>query len=138
MGANFTHDPSGHLHLTREGGHTARRIVHAADATGAEIARTLVAAARTHPNITLLERHMCVDLCLAGAGGAQQCVGVDALDVQSGEAVRVAAAATLLASGGAGQLYPSTTNPAVSTGAHRPRWLNSMCRFPVTATRMAE
>jgi L-aspartate oxidase len=62
FGAEFTRQPSGGLHLTREGGHSARRIVHAADATGAEIERALVAAAAANPNITCFEHHLAVDL----------------------------------------------------------------------------
>lgn len=62
MGAKFTRGADGELHLTREGGHTHRRIVHAADVTGREIERALVAAASAHPNITLFEHHLAVDL----------------------------------------------------------------------------
>jgi FAD binding domain len=62
MGAEFTRGADGELHLTREGGHTHRRIVHAADVTGREIERALVAAASAHPNITLFEHHLAVDL----------------------------------------------------------------------------
>lgn len=62
MGAEFTRGADGELHLTREGGHTHRRIVHAADVTGREIERALVAAAAAHPNIALFEHHLAVDL----------------------------------------------------------------------------
>lgn len=62
LGAEFTRGTNGELHLTREGGHTHRRIVHAADVTGREIERTLVAAAQAHPNISLFEHHLAVDL----------------------------------------------------------------------------
>jgi L-aspartate oxidase len=113
MGAQFTRDAGGALHLTREGGHTARRIVHATDATGAEIARALAAAVASHTRITVYERHACVDLCVDSEG---VCYGVDAIDVRTQQMVRFGAPVTMLASGGAGQLYPSTTNPAVSTG----------------------
>lgn len=62
LGAEFTRGADGELHLTREGGHAHRRIVHAADVTGREIERALVAAARAHPNIAFFEHHLAVDL----------------------------------------------------------------------------
>lgn len=116
MGAAFTTTGKGNLHLTKEGGHSARRIVHAADTTGAEISRTLVAATLKHPSIDVFEGHMCIDLCIANVGGKPHCFGVDAINCDSGKVKRFVAYCTMLASGGAGQLYPSTTNPAVSTG----------------------
>lgn len=64
MGAAFTKTQSGELHLTREGGHSARRIVHAADVTGREIERALLARAHAHPNIAFYEHHAAVDLVL--------------------------------------------------------------------------
>jgi L-aspartate oxidase len=116
MGADFTRGGDGALHLTKEGGHSARRIVHAADTTGAEISRTLIASARAHPGITLFEHHMCVDLCVADCDSVPHCFGVDVLDIAADSMVRIVALSTMLASGGAGQLYPSTTNPSVATG----------------------
>lgn len=88
LGADFTRAeggprgaaPSG-LHLTREGGHSARRIVHAADATGAEIERALLAQARAHPNIELHEHYVGIDLVTGDVGGERVCLGADALDV---------------------------------------------------------
>lgn len=64
MGAEFTAGADGSLHLTREGGHSNRRIVHAADVTGREIERALLGAARSHPSITFFEHHLAVDLVL--------------------------------------------------------------------------
>jgi hypothetical protein len=64
LGAEFTRTQAGALHLTREGGHSARRIVHAADVTGREIERALLAAAAAHPNIAFYEHHAAVDLVL--------------------------------------------------------------------------
>jgi L-aspartate oxidase len=116
MGASFTRSKNGKLHLTKEGGHSARRIVHAADTTGAEISRTLVEAVKAHPRIQTFENHMCLALCTSKIGGVSHCFGADVLDVQSGAIVRFTASATMLASGGAGQLYPATTNPSVATG----------------------
>lgn len=116
MGANFTRSKSGDLHLTKEGGHSARRIVHAADTTGAEISRTLVETVKAHPRISTFENHMCMGLCTEKVGGVPHCFGADVLDTHSGCVLRFTAFATMLASGGAGQLYPSTTNPSVATG----------------------
>jgi L-aspartate oxidase len=123
LGARFSCDAAtGDFHLAREGGHTHHRIVHAADATGREIERALVAAVRTHPRITVYERHLALDLVLAPGGEA--CLGTDTLDRSTGAPRRFLASTTMLATGGAGHAYPSTTNPAVATGdgmamAHR-------------------
>lgn len=116
MGASFTRAKTGELHLTKEGGHSARRIVHAADTTGAEISRTLVQAVKEHPRIQTFENHMCMGLCTSNIVGLPHCFGADVLDVDTGSVLRFTAYATMLASGGAGQLYPSTTNPSVATG----------------------
>jgi len=117
LGVPFTLE-AGELHLTREGGHSQRRIVHAADATGAAVQRTLLDAARRMPNIEFFEHHALVDL-MAGDGlaqGAPSCVGAYALDEASGEVLAFSAPATVLATGGAGQVYLHTTNPATATG----------------------
>lgn len=111
IGAAFDRDAAGTLELAREGGHSLPRIVHAGgDATGYEIERALVAA--THRTATrVLERHFATDLVVDDG----RCVGVTALD-PSGRLVEVRAAHVLMATGGAGQLYAVTTNPAESTG----------------------
>lgn len=124
LGAEFSRRSDGSLHLTREGGHSGRRIVHAADATGKEIEDTLLRAVRSHPNIDMYEHHIVVDLCVEDVSGMPHCLGVDVLDQQSGHMCRFIALTTMLASGGAGQVYPNTTNPSVATGdgialAHR-------------------
>ncbi|KAF8068303.1 L-aspartate oxidase [Scenedesmus sp. PABB004] len=116
LGADFTRNADGSLHLTREGGHSNRRIVHAADLTGAEIERALLATARRHPRITFHEHHLATELVVDEVGGAPHCLGADVLDQASGTAVRFLGLATMLATGGAGQVYPSTTNPHVATG----------------------
>jgi len=103
---------NGRLMLTREGAHSRNRILHAnGDATGAEIGRSLLAHARAQKNITLVEWTTTVDLVVEDGA----VVGAILLD-SSGEFVSVRARAILLASGGAGQVYSDTTNPAVATG----------------------
>lgn len=108
----------GELHLTREGGHSQRRIVHAADATGAAVQRTLMEQVRKAPNITLYEHHMLVDLItdrqLKQPGN--HCYGAYVLDTASGEVLTFSASHTILASGGAGKVYLYSTNPDTATG----------------------
>jgi L-aspartate oxidase len=116
-GARFDLNGEGTLDLAREGGHSARRVAHAKDTTGREIERALVAAATSHPNITILVDHMAVDLLqLAKYGGPDACFGAYVLDERSGEVRTVVARATVLASGGAGKVYLYTTNPDVASG----------------------
>jgi L-aspartate oxidase len=118
LGVPFTLE-DGHLHLTREGGHSARRIVHVTDATGAAVQQTLIEHVRRTPNITLFERHMLVDLITAaklGMGGPNRCLGMYALDETTDEVVTFRAPHTILATGGAGKVYLYTTNPDTATG----------------------
>jgi L-aspartate oxidase len=103
---------NGQLMLTREGAHSRNRILHAnGDATGAEIGRSLLAHASALKNISLLEWTMSVDLLVDGG----EVIGLTLLD-QEGRLHAVHARAVLVASGGAGQVYSDTTNPAVATG----------------------
>jgi len=103
---------NGKLMLTREGAHSRNRILHAnGDATGAEIGRSLLAHAREQANITLLEWTTTVDLIVEDGA----VTGALLLDT-AGELIAARARAVLLASGGAGQAYSDTTNPAVATG----------------------
>jgi L-aspartate oxidase len=109
----------GELHLTREGGHSQRRIAHVADATGAAIQRALLARARAHERITLLENQVAVDLITArhvDDGHQDRCHGVYALDLESGKVLTFTAAHTILATGGAGKVYRYTTNPDTASG----------------------
>jgi len=125
LGAAFDRAADGDLHLGREGGHSANRIVHAADMTGREVERALLAAVRAHPNVRLYEYHFAIDLitehhlgqdvAALGPGGIH-CFGVYALDEEKGRVETLLARATLLAAGGAGQVYLHTTNPPVATG----------------------
>ncbi|EWS54089.1 L-aspartate oxidase [Methylibium sp. Pch-M] len=120
-GVPFSPDPEGPLglHLTREGGHAVRRIAHAADATGKAIHDVLLDEVRRHPNITLRERWMAVDLITSRhlkTDGSPRCYGVYALDIDRQRVETLPAAAVVLATGGAGKVYRYTTNPDTSTG----------------------
>ncbi|MGY1748263.1 L-aspartate oxidase [Modestobacter sp. SYSU DS0511] len=116
-GAAFDRDPAGRLLLTREGGHSTDRIVHAGgDATGAEVQRSLVQAVAADPGITLVEHAMVLDLVTDATGRACG-VTLHVLGEGSADGVgAVRARAVVLATGGMGQVYASTTNPSVSTG----------------------
>jgi L-aspartate oxidase len=119
QGVPFTReeDDSGY-HLTREGGHSQRRIIHAADATGHAVQETLSAKVRAHPNITVLENHIAVDLITARKLGKRKdrCLGAYVLNNAQGKVHTIQAEYTALASGGAGKVYLYTTNPDVATG----------------------
>jgi L-aspartate oxidase len=118
LGAEFSRrDHGDSLDLTREGGHSARRVVHAGDITGAEVQRVLVDAATLSPNIEIIENHMAVDLVSASKfDGAPRIAGAYVLDEDSGEVHTFIARATVLATGGAGKVYLYTSNPDVATG----------------------
>ncbi|MEN3277960.1 MAG: L-aspartate oxidase [Massilia sp.] len=135
QGVPFTRDASAELgfHLTREGGHSQRRIIHAADATGHAVQVTLEQKVRAHPNITLFEHHCAIDVItsdkLTGKngqtsvhGGAPhlvgqpRCHGLYVQDVDNGQVLTFEAEHTVLATGGAGKVYLYTTNPDTATG----------------------
>ena len=117
LGTNFDHSPDGVLSLTREGGHHRDRIAHAGgDATGAEIQRALIAAVERAPEIEVIQHALAVDLLRAADGGV---AGVTLHVIGEGERDGVGAVhcrAVVVASGGLGQVFSQTTNPAVSTG----------------------
>jgi L-aspartate oxidase len=117
LGAAFDLDPSGELSLTREGGHHRDRIVHAGgDATGAEVSRALVAAVLAHPRIQVIEHALVLDL-LRTADGRTAGITLHVLGEGTQDGVgAVHARAVILATGGMGQVFSSTTNPSVSTG----------------------
>lgn len=122
QGVPFTRDEKAELgfHLTREGGHSQRRIIHAADATGHAVQVTLEQKARQHPNITVLEDHCAIDVInsdkLDGSTDTPRCVGLYVQDVRSGKVLTLTADHTVLATGGAGKVYLYTTNPDTATG----------------------
>lgn len=122
-GVEFTRYPetgtSGY-HLTREGGHSHRRVVHAADATGQELEQTLEQQARARKNLDILEHSIAVDLIVADKtkkkGASRKCVGAYVLDIQSGKVNAIGAKSVVLATGGASKVYLYTSNPDVATG----------------------
>ncbi len=125
LGVPFTRDdPSSvvdggfEFHLTREGGHSHRRIIHAADATGAAIFRTLLAQAKSRPNIELLDQRVAVDLITESRLGleGERCLGAYVLDRSTGEVDTHSARFTILASGGAAKVYLYTSNPDGACG----------------------
>ncbi|MGZ5198514.1 MAG: L-aspartate oxidase [Telluria sp.] len=131
QGVPFTRDASAEMgfHLTREGGHSQRRIIHAADATGHAVQVTLEQKVRAHPNISLFEHHCAIDVITSGKltgksgqGGAPhlsgqpRCHGLYVQDTRSGQVLTFEAAHTVLATGGAGKVYLYTTNPDTATG----------------------
>ncbi len=128
-GVPFSPDPEGPLglHLTREGGHAVRRIAHAADATGKAIHDVLLDEVRRHPNISLREKWMAIDLITnrhLKRNGMQtvlgdvepRCHGIYALDIENQRVETLAASAVVMATGGVGKVYRYTSNPDTSTG----------------------
>ncbi len=119
LGVPFSEE-SGQLHLTREGGHSARRIVHVTDATGAAVQKTLINQVRGTANVTLFEHHTLVDLITARKlgldAGGDRCLGLYALDNRTDRVLTLRAPHTILATGGAGKVYLYTTNPDTATG----------------------
>ena len=111
-------DGSREYHLTREGGHSHRRVVHAADATGRAIQTTLEERARACPTLRLFENHVAVDLVTTRKLGLtdNRCVGAYVLDRDSGRVEAIAARFVILASGGASRVYLYSSNPDGSTG----------------------
>lgn len=120
-GVQFSRNKDLSYDLTREGGHSQRRIYHVKDETGKEIERALVEAARAHPNITIYENHVAVDLITEAKVMRRRikpdrCLGVYALNTQSGNVITFGAPITVLATGGAGKVYLYTCNPDIATG----------------------
>ena len=107
------------LDLTKEGGHSKRRILHAQDATGREIERALLRAVAASPSITVFENHFAVDLITArklGLAGPDRCLGVYVLNEPEGRVDVFASPNVVLATGGCGMVYLHTTNPEIATG----------------------
>ncbi len=123
-GTEFDKMSSGKYDLAREGGHSEHRILHHKDNTGHEIQRALSKQVKLHPNIELLEYHFAVDLITQHHMGKLvkrnrtdiECSGAYVLNLRNEQVVRILSKTTLLASGGVGQLYSTTTNPPIATG----------------------
>lgn len=120
-GVEFSRDEADQYDLTREGGHSFRRILHAKDATGREVERALVEAVLKHPNITLYQHHIAVDLITEAKERQEKldpnrCLGAYILDIKTKKIVTFGAHFTVLATGGAGKVYLYTCNPDIATG----------------------
>jgi L-aspartate oxidase len=122
LGVPFTRateaSPTTEFHLTREGGHSHRRVVHAADATGQAVETALLDRVQAHPAITLFDQHIAIDLLTGAKLGlpSQRCLGAYVLDRKNCRVVTFGASFVVLASGGAGKVYLYTSNPDVATG----------------------
>lgn len=123
-GTKFDKQSSGKYDLAREGGHSEYRILHHKDNTGQEIQRALSVQVRKHPKIEVLENHFAVDLITQHHLGKLvkrhlndiECFGAYVLNLKSEQVIKILSKTTLLASGGAGHLYSTTTNPVIATG----------------------
>jgi L-aspartate oxidase len=123
-GTQFDRTGDGAFDLAREGGHSKHRILHHKDNTGFEIQRALSDMARKHPNITILENHFAVDIITQHHLGRlvkryhpdTECYGAYLLDIKTNTTITALARATIIATGGTGNLYTTTTNPKIATG----------------------
>jgi len=123
-GTHFDKEESGRYSLAREGGHSEYRVLHHQDSTGAEIQRALTEKVYAHPNIEVLENHFTIDIITQHHLGKIvrrthndiQCFGAYILNPAIGEIDTVLAKTTLIATGGAGNVYQTTTNPTIATG----------------------
>ena len=123
-GTRFDKDVEGNFDLAMEGGHSQHRVLHFKDSTGNEIERALLEAVRSHPSIKIHAHYFAVDLITQHHLGIEvnrstegiKCFGAYVLNMHTGKVEKILSKITLVASGGAGQVYKSTTNPLVATG----------------------
>ena len=121
QGVSFTRDDEAakSYHLTQEGGHSHRRVIHSADTTGRAVETTLLDKAKAHPNISLFPFHIGIDLITSRKlfnETENRCLGCYVLDIKADQPKTFLAPVTVLATGGAGKVYLYTSNPDVSTG----------------------
>jgi L-aspartate oxidase len=123
-GTRFDKNTEGEYDLAREGGHSAHRVLHFKDATGNEIERALLEKVKNHPNISVYTHYFALDIITQHHLGAEikrgtpdiECYGVYALNTKSGKVECILSRITMVATGGAGHVYRSTTNPVIATG----------------------
>lgn len=123
-GAKFDKTKSGEYDLAKEGGHSEHRILHHKDNTGFEIERALLVAVHKHPNIEILDHHFAIDILTQHHLGEEvnsrrqdiKCFGAYVLNLKTNVIDTILAKSTLMATGGAGQVYGTTTNPTIATG----------------------
>ena len=123
-GVEFDRNKNGELDLTKEGGHSEKRVLHHKDNTGEEIQRVLMEKARNHPNIEIIENHFAIDIITQHHLGEKvkrshkdiECYGAYVLNPEGSKIFTILARTTLLATGGIGNLYHTTTNPPIATG----------------------
>jgi L-aspartate oxidase len=123
-GVDFDRTAAGRFHLGKEGGHSEYRVLHHKDQTGLEIENSLIDRIKEHPNISFLEDHFAIDIITQHHLGVEvdkktkdiTCFGAYVLDINTNEIKTILARATMLATGGAGNVYSTTTNPAIATG----------------------
>lgn len=124
LGTNFDKTAQGEYDLAKEGGHSEHRILHYKDITGYEIERALVAQVRKHKNITILDHHYAIDIITQHHLGeivtsqtqGVKCFGAYILNTQTQKIETVLSKITVMATGGAGHVYATTTNPTIATG----------------------
>jgi L-aspartate oxidase len=124
LGTNFDKKKNGDYDLAKEGGHSAHRILHHKDITGYEIERALLAKVRKHKNITILDHHYAIDIItqhhlgqvVTSQSKDVECYGAYILDTRTQKIETILSRITLMATGGAGHVYATTTNPIVATG----------------------
>lgn len=124
LGTNFDKNEKGEYDLAKEGGHSDNRILHYKDSTGYEIERALLAAVNSHPNIEILDHHFAIDILTQHHLGEEvnsrtkniNCYGAYILNQHTNTIQTILAKTTLMATGGAGSTYATTTNPTIATG----------------------